>query len=80
MAFLGFGWGDATSRNVHGETVVPYYLMPLVILIVGVENMATLVSLCFRVAQVRFNPLSTSSRPYIPRPSPIPSRIELAAD
>lgn len=44
MAFLGFGWGDATNRNVYGETVVPYYLMPLVILIVGVENMATLVS------------------------------------
>jgi len=49
MAFLGFGWGDtavvaARGREVAGETVVPYYLMPLVILIVGVENMATLVS------------------------------------
>ena len=44
MAFLGFGWGDTATRNAHGETVVPYYLMPLVILIVGVENMATLVS------------------------------------
>lgn len=44
MAFLGFGWGDAGNRNANGETVVPYYLMPLVILIVGVENMATLVS------------------------------------
>ncbi|KAJ9109918.1 hypothetical protein QFC19_001898 [Naganishia cerealis] len=45
MAFLGFGWGDATMarNNVAGETVVPYYLMPLVILIVGVENMATLI-------------------------------------
>ncbi|GHJ85237.1 hypothetical protein NliqN6_1639 [Naganishia liquefaciens] len=42
MAFLGFGWGDTATRNAHGETVVPYYLMPLVILIVGVENMATL--------------------------------------
>ncbi|KAJ9106157.1 hypothetical protein QFC21_001300 [Naganishia friedmannii] len=44
MAFLGFGWGHANSaRNAAGETVVPYYLMPLVILIVGVENMATLI-------------------------------------
>ncbi|KAJ9124117.1 hypothetical protein QFC22_000912 [Naganishia vaughanmartiniae] len=45
MAFLGFGLGDTVARGSAqvGETVVPYYLMPLVILIVGVENMATLI-------------------------------------
>lgn len=43
LALLGWnGWSDP-----HGKSSLPTYVLPFVIVVVGAENMSTLVSACF---------------------------------
>ena len=47
MALLGFS--DRRDGNRNGEANVPYYILPFVILIVGVENMSAIVKAVYGV-------------------------------
>lgn len=47
MALLGFG--DGKKGFKEGEAIVPYYILPFVILIVGVENMSAIVKAVYSV-------------------------------